>query len=135
MNFVLCQTVLDVFSDLLKEHLRNALYTSPFFILRNTENRMMRDHIICCLLKPTYKTHHFTTIYWQTRGDVLKSTHIPDGSSLHWFLVWMNRSLAIFSRKFLGEFGPSLKLNFVFFSANNRSWTPFYSRQNKSWST
>jgi len=135
LTFVLCQTVLAVFSDLLKQHLRNTLYASPFFKLRNTGNQMTRDLVICCLLKPTYKTHHLTPIYWQTRGEVLKSAHIPDGSSLHWLLVWMNRSLAIFSSKFLGEFGPNLKLNFVFFSANNRSWTPFYSRQNKSWST
>ena len=135
MNFVLCHTVLNVLLGMLIEHLRNTLYSSPFLILRITGNRMTRDLVICCLLKTTYKTHHFTLIYWQTRGEVLKSTHIPDGSSLHWLLVCMNRSLANFFRKFLGEFGPRLKLNFVFFSANNRSWTPFYSSQNKSWST
>jgi len=104
-----------MYLGMLIEHLRNTLYSSPFLILRITGNGMTRDLVICCLLKPTYKTHHFTTIYWQTRGEVLKSTHIPDGSSLHWLLDCMNRSLAIFSNKFLGEFGPSFKLNIVSF--------------------
>jgi hypothetical protein len=85
----------------------------PFLILRITENRISRDLVICCLLKPRNKTRHFTAIYWQTRGEVLKSTHIPDGHSLHWLSVCINQSLVTFLGKFLGEFGPNLKLNFV----------------------
>jgi hypothetical protein len=42
----------------LKERLWNTRYASPFLKLRISENRITRDLVICCLLKPRYMTRH-----------------------------------------------------------------------------
>jgi len=72
-----------------------------------------------------------SSIYWQTRGEFLKSR----GTPLHWLLVCMNQRLAICFRQVPGRIRPEPEAKHCIFSRKQRSWTPFYSRPNKSWST